>query len=64
MDRRADERNDQSQAPILDALADYHERDRYGFSPPGHRLGRGVDPAVLQVLGREPFRDDVLVNDG
>ena len=30
-----------------------------GFAPPGHRHGRGVDPAVLAVLGRDPFRDDV-----
>ena len=46
---------DQDDAPLLDALADYHEQDRYGFSPPGHRQGRGVDDAVLAVLGREPF---------
>ena len=25
----------QSVAPMLEALADYHARDRYGFSPPG-----------------------------
>ncbi|EUA42744.1 putative orn/Lys/Arg decarboxylase [Mycobacterium xenopi 4042] len=22
-------------------MADYHRNDRYGFSPPGHRQGRG-----------------------
>ncbi len=51
---------DQSKAPLLDALADYHRLDRYGFSPPGHRLGRGTDERVLDVLGRDPFRADVL----
>lgn len=55
---------DQSQAPILDALRDYHRRDRYGFTPPGHRQGRGADPRVLDVLGSEPFRDDVLASSG
>jgi hypothetical protein len=25
---------------LLEALADYHARDRYGFTPPGHRHGR------------------------
>ncbi|WP_156297665.1 aminotransferase class I/II-fold pyridoxal phosphate-dependent enzyme [Mycobacterium paragordonae] len=55
---------DQSQAPILDALRDYHRRDRYGFTPPGHRQGRGADPRVLEVLGKEPFRDDVLASSG
>lgn len=55
---------DHSRAPLLDALADYHRRDRYGFSPPGHRQGRGADERVLAVLGREPFRDDVLASGG
>ena len=54
----------QDDAPLLDALADYHRQNRYGFSPPGHRQGRGVDPAALQVLGREPFQDDVLASGG
>src|SRR4051794_15113138 len=55
---------DQSSAPLLDGLADYHRRDRYGFSPPAHRQGRGVDQAVLDVLGSQPFRDDVLASGG
>jgi arginine decarboxylase len=55
---------DQSKAPILDALADYHRLDRYGFTPPGHRQGRGTDPRVLAVLGKDPFRDDVLASGG
>lgn len=55
---------DHSQAPLLDALADYRARDGYGFTPPGHRQGRGADPRVLEVLGRQPFRDDVLASNG
>lgn len=55
---------DQQRAPLLEALADYHRRDRYGFCPPGHRQTRGVDPSVLEVLGREPFLDDVLATGG
>src|SRR3954465_7998508 len=55
---------DQHEAPIVDPLADYPRRDRYGFSPPAHRQGRGVDPAVLEVMGRDPFRDDVLASAG
>src|SRR4051812_7491226 len=55
---------DQHETPIVDALADYHRRDRYGFSPPAHRQGRGVDPAVLEVMGRDPFRDDLLASAG
>lgn len=55
---------DQSEAPLLDALADYHRRDRYGFTPPGHRQGRGTDERVTQVLGMDPFRSDVLASFG
>lgn len=55
---------DQSQAPMLDALARYHAEGRYGFTPPGHRQGRGVDDRVLAVLGVDPFRSDVLASSG
>jgi arginine/lysine/ornithine decarboxylase len=55
---------DQSKVPLLDALVDYRVGDRYGFTPPGHRQGSGVDDRVLAVLGREPFLADVLANGG
>lgn len=55
---------DQSRAPLLEALEQYHRLDRYGFTPPGHRQGRGTDARVLDVLGREPFRSDVLASSG
>jgi arginine/lysine/ornithine decarboxylase len=54
----------QSDAPILDALYDHQRLDRYGFTPPGHRQGRGIDPRVREVMGLEPFRDDVLASSG
>lgn len=55
---------DHSRAPVLEALADYHRLDRYGFSPPGHRQGRGIDPRVREVMGEAAFRDDVLASSG
>jgi len=55
---------DQNEAPLIDALADYHRLDRYGFTPPGHRQGRGTDPRVREVLGSETFRSDVLASGG
>ncbi|MGE2729743.1 aminotransferase class I/II-fold pyridoxal phosphate-dependent enzyme [Mycolicibacterium vaccae] len=55
---------DQTEAPLLDALADYHRSERYGFTPPGHRQGRGTDERALAVLGKDPFRDDVLASSG
>jgi arginine decarboxylase len=55
---------DQSEAPILDALVDYRKSNRYGFTPPGHRQGRGTDERVLAVLGHDPFHDDILASGG
>jgi len=49
---------------MLEALAAYHDCGRYGFTPPGHRQGRGVDARVLAIMGKEPFRDDVLASAG
>jgi arginine decarboxylase len=54
----------QSEAPILDALESYHRLGRYGFTPPGHRQGRGVDERVRRILGRDPFRADILASGG
>src|SRR5438105_13870446 len=57
-------RMDHSRAPLVEALADYHRLDRYGFTPPAHRQGRGIDPRVREVMGLDPFRDDVLASAG
>jgi arginine/lysine/ornithine decarboxylase len=53
-----------SVAPLLEALADYHARDRYGFTPPGHRQGRGADPRTIAAIGRDAFRSDLLATAG
>jgi arginine decarboxylase len=55
---------DQNRAPILEALTDHHDKGRYGFTPPGHRQGRGVDRRTLDVLGVETFRSDLLASAG
>jgi arginine decarboxylase len=55
---------DHKEAPLLEALHEYHELDRYGFTPSGHRQGRGIDPRVRKVMGLDPFRDDVLATSG
>ncbi len=54
---------DQSEAPILDALVEHRRLDRYGFTPPGHRQGRGADSRVVEVLG-DALRNDVLTTAG
>ncbi|MCY0928018.1 ornithine decarboxylase [Streptomyces sp. H27-H1] len=55
---------DQSKAPVLDALAAYHESGQTPFTPPGHKQGRGTDPRVRAVLGADVFRSDVLATSG
>ncbi|MEU1983208.1 ornithine decarboxylase [Nocardia sp. NPDC019395] len=55
---------DHSRAPVLEALRDYGQLGRYGFTPPGHRQGRGVDERVLEVIGRDAFGADVLAAPG
>jgi lysine decarboxylase len=55
---------DQSEVPILKALADYYAIGRAGFTPPGHRQGRGADAAALDVSGESTVRSDVLLTAG
>ncbi|GHF59678.1 ornithine decarboxylase [Streptomyces mashuensis] len=55
---------DHGRAPVLEALAAYHARGHVAFTPPGHKQGRGVDPAVRDVLGDGLFRTDVLAVGG
>ncbi|WP_121005152.1 aminotransferase class I/II-fold pyridoxal phosphate-dependent enzyme [Saccharothrix australiensis] len=55
---------DHSQAPVLDAIAEYRRRGHVPFLPPGHKQGRGVDRRVLDVLGEDVFRSDVIVMNG
>ena len=51
---------DHSEAPVLDALTDYHRRGYLPFTPPGHKQGPGADPRVREALGDGVFRSDVL----
>src|SRR3954453_5529019 len=55
---------DHTQAPVLEALADYHRRGQLSFTPPGHKQARGADPAVREVLGDAVFLGDVLASGG
>jgi arginine decarboxylase len=55
---------DQTAAPLVQALAEYHQLGRYGFTPPGHRQGRGADDRTRAVIGADAFRADVLASAG
>jgi arginine decarboxylase len=55
---------DHSRAPILEAMLEFRRRGDVVYTPPGHKQGRGTDPRVLEVLGREAFLSDVLTTNG
>uniref|UniRef100_UPI003FCF187E aminotransferase class I/II-fold pyridoxal phosphate-dependent enzyme n=1 Tax=Streptomyces sp. 8N616 TaxID=3457414 RepID=UPI003FCF187E len=55
---------DQTEVPVLDALARYHARGELGFTPPGHKQARGADPLVRKELGDAVFQSDVLAFGG
>ncbi|MFI6206434.1 aminotransferase class I/II-fold pyridoxal phosphate-dependent enzyme [Streptomyces sp. NPDC051041] len=55
---------DHTQAPVLQALAEYRGKGRLSFTPPGHKQARGADPAVREVLGDAVFLGDVLASGG
>ncbi|SFW84137.1 aminotransferase class I/II-fold pyridoxal phosphate-dependent enzyme [Amycolatopsis australiensis] len=55
---------DHSKAPVLDALREYHRIGYVPFNAPGHKQGRGIDPRVLDVVGADVFRSDVIALNG
>jgi len=55
---------DHSRAPVLEALEEFRRRCDVVFGPPGHKQGRGADPRVLEVVGRDVFASDVLTLNG
>src|SRR3954471_18462027 len=55
---------DHSRAPVLEALQEFRRRGDIVYGPPGHKQGRGIDPRVLEIVGRDVFAADVLTLSG
>jgi arginine/lysine/ornithine decarboxylase len=55
---------DQSRVPMLEALVEFRRRGDVVYGPPGHKQGRGADPRVVEILGADVFRSDVLSLNG
>jgi len=49
--RHDDSMNRKRQAPLLEALFDYRDRQLASFHVPGHKGGQGVDPAGEDLFG-------------
>jgi arginine decarboxylase len=50
---------EQSEAPYLDALRAYAERDPGRFHVPGHKGGQGADPGLREALGERALALDI-----
>ncbi|MEU5703948.1 aminotransferase class I/II-fold pyridoxal phosphate-dependent enzyme [Streptomyces aurantiacus] len=55
---------DHTEAPVLDALRQYHEQGELAFTPPGHKQARGADPEARRILGDAVFHSDLLASGG
>src|SRR2546426_750014 len=51
--------SDQAEAPYLDALVEYAERNPGRSHVPAHKGGPGADPALLATLGPGAFEYDI-----
>ncbi len=50
---------DQQEAPYLDAIVAYADRDPGRFHVPGHKGGEGADPELVAALGEPAFKYDI-----
>ena len=50
---------DQREAPYLDAIVAYAEREPGRFHVPGHKGGEGADPALVAALREPAFKYDI-----
>jgi len=57
-------RLDHQRAPILEALRAQRTSGMTPFTTPGHKLGVGADPELIELLGRDLFANDIWLNTG
>jgi lysine decarboxylase len=50
--------NDQNEAPILEAMAKFLEKESTAFGVPGHQSGKGAADDVKQLIGEAAFKAD------
>lgn len=55
---------DHTHAPLLDGIARYRAMEMTPFSTPGHKLGAGMDPALVELYGPLALMSDIPVSGG
>src|SRR3954462_14035267 len=63
-ERRGPVNQDQSAAPIVDAVRAYWERDTLTFGVPAHNGGRGPLPDIAELISVDAVRADVSMSHG
>jgi arginine/lysine/ornithine decarboxylase len=62
--RAADGSLDHHRAPLLEGIASYQQQGMLPFSTPGHKLGVGLDPDLIELFGASAFLADIPVSGG
>lgn len=57
-------RLDHNRAPLIEAISAYRTQNMLPFSTPGHKLGMGMDPALVALYGADAFSCDIPVSGG
>lgn len=57
-------KKDQSKAPIIEAIEQYHQSGIVPFTTPGHKMGAGVLDEDKAVLGEGAFYNDIPMQNG
>ncbi|WP_275293821.1 PLP-dependent transferase [Amycolatopsis sp. La24] len=55
---------DHSRAPVLEAIRRFRASGHVSFLPPGHKQGRGADPRLTEIVGRDVFASDIILMNG
>lgn len=56
--------DDQTATPLADALAAYRERGMSAFHTPGHKLGAGAPPGLVEAVGPRFLEADMGIANG
>jgi arginine decarboxylase len=57
-------KKDQSKAPIVEAILQYHQSGIIPFTTPGHKMGAGILEADKAAIGADTFYNDIPMQNG
>jgi arginine/lysine/ornithine decarboxylase len=57
-------KKDQSKAPIIEAIQQYHKSGIIPFTTPGHKRGEGIAEEDKEAIGSSPFLNDIAMQNG